>query len=73
MRWFSSSRQQDVNQDVQTFDDDVHTPSHPYCNDLSCWCHVSVSYHRKVGQPLDQQRQTEKRVLQAFSFFGLSR
>jgi hypothetical protein len=73
MRWFSSPSHDDLEQAAQTFDSDVHTASHPYCDDLACWCHVSVPYHRQVMQPLDQQGQTDERVSQAFSFFGLLR
>lgn len=35
------------------YDDDVHTPSTPYCSNLSCWCHTSVEYHEEVTEPLN--------------------
>lgn len=24
---------------------EVHTPSNPYCGDLTCWCNFDASYH----------------------------
>jgi hypothetical protein len=25
--------------------DGVHTPEHPYCDDLNDWCHTDLEYH----------------------------
>ena len=68
--WFSSPRHDDnVNEGETTFslNEEVHTPHHPYCSDLSCWCHTSVAYHAQVQFP----QPTEVEVQQAYSFFGL--
>ena len=53
-------------------DAEVHTVQHPYCNDSSCWCHTSVSYHEDVTQPL-QTPVVEQEVATAWSFFGFGR
>ena len=33
---------------VTTSSDEVHTPTNPYCENLSCWCHTNVEYHDQV-------------------------
>jgi len=34
------------------FDDIVHTPSSPYCDDPSYWCHDDANYHNLAIQPV---------------------
>jgi hypothetical protein len=38
-----------------------------YCDSLTCWCHVDVSYHEVVMHP----QVTAEEVQQAYSFFGI--
>ena len=52
-------------------DDGVHTPAHPYCRNVLCWCHTDVDYHDQVtGSFADV---TEEQVEEAYSFFGVLR
>jgi hypothetical protein len=46
-----------------------HTAEHPYCSDLTCTCHYSVSYHAQIQQT--ERNQTAEQVEQAYSFFGI--
>jgi hypothetical protein len=39
---------QPVGSSAPTFDDESHTPNHPYCSNLACWCHTSAPYHDEV-------------------------
>ena len=48
--------------------DDVHTPSNPYCGDVSCWCHNNACYHALVIAPLFSE---EVDIEALYSFFGL--
>ena len=59
-------------EDVASSGDEVHTVQYPYCGDLSCWCHNSVSYHEEVTQPLEAPVD-EQEVAIAWSFFGFGR
>jgi hypothetical protein len=47
-----------------------HTPTHPYCGDLACWCHTDVAYHQVVTMvPVA----LDDRQLQAlYACFGLA-
>ncbi|MFL5627859.1 MAG: hypothetical protein ACJ788_19950 [Ktedonobacteraceae bacterium] len=52
-------------------EEDLHTPDHPYCGDLSCWCHTDVAYHDQVTGPLPVVR--DEQVAWAYRFFGVVR
>jgi hypothetical protein len=53
------------------YEEDVHTVDHPYCEDLSCWCHTDVAYHDEVTGPLLVV--TDEQVGWAYRFFGVGR
>jgi hypothetical protein len=53
------------------YEEDVHTVDHPYCGDLSCWCHTDVAYHDEVTGPL--LAVTDEQVAWAYRFFGVVR
>jgi hypothetical protein len=46
-------------------DEQVHTPSNPYCSNFSCWCHNNSQYHEQVIHP----KATEVEVERAYTFF----
>ena len=50
--------------------DEVHTPDHPYCDHLGCWCHTDVTYHASVTGPLLSH--TDDEIEAAYSFLELS-
>ena len=52
-------------------EEDVHTPDHPYCGDLSCWCHTDVASHDQVTGPFSAVM--DEQVAWAYRFFGVFR
>jgi hypothetical protein len=52
-------------------EDEIHTISNPYCDNLNCWCHTDLTHHAEVQNTLGHQTQEEE--IQAFSFFGIRR
>lgn len=52
-------------------EEDVHTLDHPYCEDLSCWCHTDVAYHDEVTGPF--LAVIDEEVERAYGFFGVVR
>ena len=50
----------------------VHTPEHPYCGDLTCWCHTSIPCHAWQENTLDRVHSEEEQE-QARSFFGIGK
>jgi hypothetical protein len=51
--------------------EEAHTSEHPYCGNLSCWCHTDVAYHEQVTELAPEV--DEEQVEQAYGFFGLVR
>lgn len=56
-------------EDEDTTNEMVHTATNPYCDNPSCWCHESVSYHEEVTDVLATPPD-EETVSAAWSFFG---
>jgi hypothetical protein len=45
---------------------DEHTLEHPYCGNLSCWCHSNSCYHSTVLTLIERD---ETNVREALAFF----
>jgi hypothetical protein len=52
-------------------EEDLHTLDHPYCEDLSCWCHTDVAYYEQVTGPFVEV--LDEQVAWAYRFFGVVR
>ncbi|GCF10890.1 hypothetical protein [Dictyobacter arantiisoli] len=70
MKWLQPLSLPDPTPVPPTFDE-KHTPEHPYCDDLSCWCHTNLPYHDTVQHP--DRRQSAQDAERAYRFFGIGR
>jgi hypothetical protein len=76
MLWFANAQvvglsEGYVEEEEYVEGEEAHTSEHPYCGNLSCWCHSDVAYHEQVTELAPEV--DEEQVEQAYGFFGLVR